>query len=397
MRIAYDHQAFCRQKTGGISRYFCRLAEHLAGKEQTVGVFAPLYRNQYLKTLPAPLVHGYGVRDYPPKSSELMVAANGLLARTLIRGWKPDLVHETYFSAVRARFGTQPTVLTVFDMIGELPEYGATGSGGDIRKSAKYAAVSRADHIICISDHTRQDLIRLFGVAEHKVSVIHLGCDALAPEVYAPSQAQSQTQSKTHSRSQSHAQSHAQGSHIVADRPYLLYVGLRDGYKNFVAMLRAVAASRRLRTSFDIVAFGGGAFSATEQALITRLGFSPGQVRQLAGDDANLARVYKQATAFVYPSTYEGFGLPPIEAMTLKCPVISSHSSCMPEIIGEAAEYFDPEQTDSIASAIENVVFSESRTCELIAKGEQRAQLFTWDRCAENTLSVYRSLGSGYK
>ena len=370
MRIAYDHQAFCRQKTGGISRYFCRLAEHLAGKEQTVGVFAPLYRNQYLKTLPAPLVHGYGVRDYPPKSSELMVAANGLLARTLIRGWKPDLVHETYFSAVHARFGAQPTVLTVFDMIGELPEYGATGSGGDIRKSAKYAAVSRADHIICISGHTRQDLIRLFGVAEHKVSVIHLGCDALAPEVY------------------------AQASHIVADRPYLLYVGLRDGYKNFTAMLRAVASSRRLRTSFDIVAFGGGAFSAAEQALITSLGLSPGQVRQLAGDDASLARLYKQATAFVYPSKYEGFGLPPIEAMTLKCPVISSHSSCMPEVIGEAAEYFDPEQTDSIATAIENVVFSESRTCELITKGEQRAQLFTWDRCAENTLNVYRSLVS---
>ncbi|NVZ67381.1 glycosyltransferase, partial [Pseudomonas gingeri] len=107
-----------------------------------------------------------------------------------------------------------------------------------------------------------------------------------------------------------------------SSRPYLLYVRSRSGYKNFCGLLQAVATSNCLKSDFDIVAFGGGGFSRSEQELIEKLGFSPEQVSQTGGDDAVLADLYDGARAFVYPSLYEGIGLPPLEAMAHSCPVV---------------------------------------------------------------------------
>lgn len=381
MRIAYDHQIFSLQKTGGIARYFCRLAEQLNQTHQSVGmtenvevgIFAPLYRNQYLSHVPLGIVHGKQVKDYLPKTAGLMVGVNGWLGRNKISQWHPDLVHETYFSKTRSAPQKTPVVLTVFDMISEhsgkpSERNPSIQTLAGMRLSDKYVAVERADHVICISEHTRKDLIALFGTPENKVSVAYLGCDGLPPNQMSMFEAQK------------------------GQRPYLLYVGLRDGYKNFAALLRAMARSTRLKSTFDLMAFGGGPLTQSEQTLIKELGFNPGQVRQHGGDDHALAESYQQAAALVYPSTYEGFGLPPIEAMSQQCPVICSDISSVPEIVGDAGEYFDPRQTESIAEAIERVVFSPERTRDLIAKGIERAKLFTWNRCAEQHLSVYQSL-----
>ena len=375
MRIAYDHQAFCLQKTGGISRYFCRLAEELALTQQ-VGIFAPLYRNQYLKALSKALVHGYPVNDYPPKTAGLLVGANAMLSSPLIRAWQQDVLHETYFSfkvtgpapLVSRAKATCPRVVTVFDMISELELEAKKEAAADLKVSAKFAAVSRADHVICISEHTRQDLLRLFNIPKQKTSVIHLGCDV-------PQFAQTNPVA---------VQNHP--------RPYLLYVGLRGGYKNFARLVKAIAASPQIRHEFDLIAFGGNAFSEQEQALIQQLGFAPSQIRQQAGSDRELSRLYSEAAAFVYPSTYEGFGLPPLEAMAHNCPVVSSHRSSMPEVIGSAAEFFDPESIDAMTSALERVLFSTKRADELRQKGQARLKEFTWQRCAQETLRVYQEL-----
>lgn len=373
MRIAYDHQAFCLQKTGGISRYFCRLAEELA-LTQKVGIFAPLYRNQYLKALPQAIAHGFCVSDYPTKTAGLVVGVNAMLSRPLIRAWHPDVIHETYFSfkttgpahSVSGNKKNCPRVITVFDMISELEQEAKQAAATELRTSVKFAAVSRADHVICISEHTRQDLLRLFNIPKEKTSVIYLGCDS--------------PQSTQAVASQKYA------------RPYLLYVGLRDGYKNFSRLLKAIAASSKIRQDFDLIAFGGNTFSEQEHALIQQLGFAPSQIRQLAGSDRELSRLYSEAAAFVYPSTYEGFGLPPLEAMAHNCPVVSSDRSSMPEVIGSAAEFFDPESIDAMIFALEQVLFSTERANELRQKGQTRLKDFTWQRCAQETLRVYQSL-----
>jgi len=372
MRIAFDHQAFCLQTTGGISRYFCRLAQELVNLDQTVGIFAPLYRNHYVKSLDKEIVHGLGVEKYPYKTASVITFANAFLSKNRIKNWRPDLVHETYFSSTSSAVAKVPSVITVFDMIGEL--YGIDGSDLESRKtSKKYAAVSRADRVICISEKTREDLIEVFDTPAEKISVVYLGCD----DVISDSARRNEYQRERDAR------------------PFLLYVGLRGAYKNFDKLLDALASSKQLKADFDLIAFGGGAFTSQEANQIKTLKFKTKQIIQINGDDKVLDGLYQRAAAFVYPSAYEGFGLPPLEAMARACPVVSSQTSAMPEIIGEAAEYFDPSEPEAIARAIEKVVYDKQRRMQLINLGQERFKLFTWQRCAHETLSVYESLFQG--
>ena len=115
-------------------------------------------------------------------------------------------------------------------------------------------------------------------------------------------------------------------------------------------------------------------------------------VIHLGGGDDRLATLYRGASAFIYPSKYEGFGIPPLEAMHLECPVICSMTSSIPEVVGEAGEYFDPDDAESIRHAIERVLQSSDRRSELIALGRSRCNLFSWERCARETLDVYKRL-----
>jgi len=105
-----------------------------------------------------------------------------------------------------------------------------------------------------------------------------------------------------------------------------------------------------------------------------------------------MAHLYATAAAFVYPSIYEGFGIPPLEAMSVGCPVICSNSSSLPEVVGDAAELFDPLDEEQLRRAMERVVTSEGLRKELIARGRQRCTAFSWERCTQETLAIYRKL-----
>ena len=364
MRVAFDHQIFCLQNYGGISRYFSRIAEQMAISGNETGIFSPLHRNFYLNDLPKAIVHGHKAEKYLPHTTRLALIYNHLLGQRAMRAWKPQIVHETYFSRFSAAPKGCPIVLTVYDMIHELfPE---NFSPRDQTTFLKRRAVERADHVICISESTRQDLIKLFSVPESKLSVAHLGFEQFKPS--------------------------AEETATSPANPYLLYVGSRHSYKNFSGLLDAVSRSTRLKSDFDIVAFGGGGFSPSELEYIQRLGFSAGQVRQVGGDDVVLGQLYEDAKAFVYPSLYEGFGLPPLEAMAHSCPVISSGTSSMPEVIGDAGILFDPTNDEEMTGAIERVVYSDNETARLVGLGHDRLKHFSWQRCTQETLSIYQSL-----
>jgi len=175
-------------------------------------------------------------------------------------------------------------------------------------------------------------------------------------------------------------------------RPFILFVGARGGYKNFDRLLQAYAGRSILHESYDLVAFGGGDFSGNERALVRSLGLNENQVRQLGGDDAVLSVLYQQASLFVYPSLYEGFGIPPLEAMSLDCPVICSNTSSMPEVVGNAAVQFNPHDIDSIANALEAVITNPTLQADLRQRGRERLHAFSWHRCALETLNVYRKV-----
>lgn len=364
MRIAFDQQVFTWQEYGGISRYICSLATHLSeipGVEAKI--FAPLHVNAYLLGLPPKIRNGIKVKTLP-KTARLRINASRLIAMPLMHAFRPDIIHETYYSDWAYAPKRARRVITAYDMIHE--RFSDMFLQKDPITNWKKKAFARTDHVICISESTRRDLLKLFDVPAEKVSVVYLGFDAFDSE--------------------------AEQSNKPQNSPYILYVGQRGGYKNFDDFIRAYTSSEWLRNNFRIFCFGGGAFTSVEKEMLTINGVNEANIQQIGGDDSVLASCYRNAAVFVYPSLYEGFGIPPLEAMSVGCPVVCSNTSSIPEVVGTAGEYFEPTSIDSIRSTIERVLQSSERQADLTAKGFERCKLFTWEKCAAETLTVYRSL-----
>lgn len=361
MKVLFDAQIFRQQKYGGISRYFCELATRLdAMPDVTARIVAPHHRNEYLAGLPEPVVQGWHARHWK-RLGKVSRFAGRLLERRTTARLQPDVIHETYFWGSPLRHAGALKVLTVYDMIHE--RFADRFDANDPTPEAKRQAVVRADHVICISHSTKRDLLELLPVAESKVSVIHLASSLVPPIDAVP----------------------------TTGAPYLLYVGDRWTYKNFLQLVEAVGASPRLR-EFRIVCFGGGALSAAEWAAVDAAGIARDRVEQRHGDDTLLARLYAGAFCLVYPSLYEGFGIPPLEAMQCNCPVVCSNTSSIPEVVGDAAETFDPTEPGALRVALEKLVSSDARREQLRTLGRARRQPFTWQACADETLALYRRL-----
>lgn len=366
MHIALDYQTFCQQTYGGISRYFSQLALQFINMGQNVKIYAPLHRNSYLESLPLNVIIGRRINSYPPKTPRLFFLYNQMVSRRQIAKSKPDVIHETYYSRRGSAPKNCPTVVTVHDMIHEIFE--SEFSKRDNTASVKKISIERADHIICVSENTKRDLVRLYRTPAEKISVVFHGFDKFSVNPV------------------------LQEIAVTDAKPFLLFVGSRGGYKNFSGFLRAVASSQRLLKDINIIAFGGPKFSVAELLFMKDLGFGTNQVQHTGGSDTLLGHFYATARAFVYPSIYEGFGIPPLEAMAQQCPVISSNTSSMPEVIGNAAEYFNPSERDDMRRAIETVVYFDSRVESLRALGSARLKYFSWSKCAQETLNIYRSI-----
>ncbi len=365
--IVYDHQIFALQYYGGISRYICEIAPRIAVQpEFQVKIMASAYANCHLPSVPRTLVVGFPVA-VPPQFLKPIERINRQLFRGYSHWQRPTIVHETYYSAQRLAPKSSRLVLTVYDMIHEkFPQFFRRD---DRTRARKLSALQRADHVICISETTKRDLLTFTDVDPSKVSVIYLGCPEYPHLVNL----------NTHD---------VQSPQI----PYLLYVGPRDGYKNFRALLQSYARSQSLQQAVELVCYGGFPFSPDEIHQMAQLNIPAHRVRWVGGDDRQLARLYRQAVALVYPSLYEGFGIPPLEAMTCYCPVVCSNSSAVQEVVGTAAELFDPTDVDAITHALERVVFSSERRSHLISQGIQQAQQFSWHTCALKTGLVYKAL-----
>ena len=362
LRVAIDSQIFCSQTYGGISRYFAKLSEELDTQGQFVRIFAPLHRNEYLGGLRHGLVAGRRLPYVPSRMKRVLIPLNSILCSRSIRAWKPDIIHETYYKPRGFGLDNTPSIITVYDMVHEV--FGDSFSVFDDTSQVKRKAVERANHIICISENTRTDLVDLWNIPVQKTSVIHLGHDSLVcgADHHVP---------------------------LLNGKPYILYVANRKGYKNFSCLVSAYAKSPRLMRDFQILAFGGGSLSSEESSLIKSLGIRRENVVTLTGDDSAFARAYAGAGVFVYPSLYEGFGLSPLEAMGLGCPVISSNSSCLPEVLGDAADYFHPESPEELMYAMELMLYDKQRREMYRDRGYRQVTLYPWETCAKATLSVY--------
>jgi glycosyltransferase involved in cell wall biosynthesis len=365
MRVLFDYQIFSEQKYGGISRCFAELAlelNRIGGV--AVQVSSPLSTNAYVRKLPPDLRNGLLL---PPSISAngMLRKLNRLASTPLAWQFRPDILHRTYYrkrgTFVHPKLGL---VTTVHDMIHErFPE---DFHPNDVTAKIKRQAVDQADLLICVSESTRRDLIEIAGVNPAKTCVVYHGVD--------------------------HLITHTSVVRPHAAKPFLLYVGLRSAYKNFGCLLKAWRSDRSLFDAYDLVCFGGGPWTDSEKALAAELGIPLERLSLYSGDDEVLVGLYRHAEVFVYPSLYEGFGIPPLEAMSLGCPVISSNVSSMPEVLGSAAEYFEPEDCNSLQSALCRVLGDAGRQNELKMLGKVQAGKYTWKRCATETLAAYNTL-----
>jgi glycosyltransferase involved in cell wall biosynthesis len=353
VRVLYDHQAFL-QTYGGVSRYFAEIIRamgRLSGFEALLPRF--FSDNRYLESKN----RLFTSRPFKGKV-RLMDAANRLLMCGAFRG-RFDLFHPTYFRPYFfAPLGHRPFVVTIHDMIHELFPDRVRDDGTRENKSR---LCRQAAGIIAVSENTRNDVCRILGIPEGKVAVIH------------------------HATTLTY-----RGEPRLHQRPYMLYVGERSGYKNFAFLLES-AAGLLIRHDVDMLCAGGGSFSLTERRHIEELGVADKVSQTDIAGEAALASLYKHAALLCFPSLYEGFGFPLIEAFSCGCPSVASSSSCFREIAGEAAEYFDPGNRDSIARALERVLLDAPRTRELVALGTERVRRYSWETAAAATLEVYRA------
>ncbi|MCQ9203205.1 MAG: glycosyltransferase family 4 protein [Prochlorococcus marinus CUG1436] len=365
MNITFDYQIFGQQSYGGISRYFSNISKNISYlKNNKVCILSPLYINNYIYENKAEINNVKGIKiPYIKKSSKIIKFINYYLSISQVKELNSDILHETYYAKKSIASGREKIVLTVYDMIHEL--FPSQFSRSEQISEIKRIAVERADHIICISENTRRDLIKLFKVPEEKTSVIYLGFDLNDKNNF---------------------------KFKTPKEKIILFVGHRSGYKNFKNFVTAYARNKEIKNTFKIVVFGGSPFTYGEKSFFKEIGLSKNNIIKENGNDQKLIEYYKKSSLLVYPSLYEGFGFPPLEAMSLGCPVACSNTSSIAEVVSDAGIYFDPYSVESISETIKSILEDDSLRKELIKKGEKRIKNFSWEKCSLETFNLYKKL-----
>jgi glycosyltransferase involved in cell wall biosynthesis len=245
----------------------------------------------------------------------------------------------------------------------------AVGGLGPEFSCFKESLIAIADGVVAVSATTAADIARLTHRPIDTISVIHHGIsDGM------------------------HWKPELGHKPVLPDR-FFLCVGQRRAYKNFLAVAPAIARVLHADSDLALVCFGGGPFTEEEKAPFEAAGVRS-RLIATGGDDRALASVYARALVLVYPSLYEGFGMPILEAMVNRCPVLVQQRSCFPEIAGDAALYFDPAQEDDTTELLIRVARDAGLRHRFAEAGACRAASFTWQRCAAQHAALYRSLAS---
>ncbi len=364
IKILYDYQIFNAQRFGGISRYFYELIQEFE-KMDDIGLYKPtlISNNHYLSTT--------NIRNLKPLRSNLSFKGKNRLISYIDRFYMHkklkyddyDIFHPTYYDpGFIKHLGAKPFVITVYDMIHE--KFSHEFINSNICENKKFL-VERASKVIAISENTKKDLIDIFNISPNKIEVIYLGNSL----VFAPN-----------------------GIDLIKiPQKYLLFVGRRSGYKNFNNFIKAVAPLIHEDKELSIVCVGGGMFNNEEKQLFNKLKIIK-NLHQKNLDDETLALYYKNALMFVFPSRYEGFGIPILEAFACNCPLICSNTSSLPEIAGNAAIYFDPDNLESIRSAIKNLLNNDDLQKTLVLKGEKKLKQYSWKITTQKTKQMYESI-----
>jgi glycosyltransferase involved in cell wall biosynthesis len=291
-----------------------------------------------------------------------------------LRKHRIDVFHATANRGLPYR-RTCKYVLTCHDIIEQMAQYSARGSwrGQWRRKYADFCSLHSAHRLITVSNYSKQDICRVHNLPEDRVRVIYNGVGREFFPVTPPAERRR-----------------------IAERyrlppQYFLYLGGFDARKNVGALVEALAQLPAELPALALVGeqtqdFAPIAAAIRERGLSARV-ICPGKI-----PDADLPGIYQGAFAFVYPSLYEGFGLPAAEAMASGVPVLASGATSLAEVLAESGVLFDPRDPASIAAQMVRVYHDDSLRERLAVSGRARAEYFSWQTCAEQTLDVYREL-----
>jgi glycosyltransferase involved in cell wall biosynthesis len=339
-KLHFDNIIYRLQKAGGISNYWQEITSRILQNssfqiQQTVG-------DRLTRYLPVPS--------------------------------NADIFHSSYYRQPFF-FKKVKTVVTVHDFIYEFGFIKTIGKKVNIYQIKK--AIQSADAIICVSENTKKDLLMLYSefIYRSHVYVVRHGT-SLSNNFIDLKLASEKIRELIKQRKQQ----------------YILFIGKRKYHKNFSSALLAFAESSLPKSDYLMVCVGSK-FSDSEEEAIANLELQQNVIVLENVTSYDLQLLYQNAFALVYPSLYEGFGLPPLEAMSCGCPVIASNTSSIPEVVADAGILVDPKNIDEIKLALEAFLDSEYRHF-YIHKGLARAKLFSWDEAAQRHIEIYKALVS---
>lgn len=361
MKILYDYQTFLMQRFGGISRYFVELMNNLPSDFQvdqttlfTDNVYLIGQKKENHRFFPITL------KDFKGKKRFYSIMDKLNTYRCLYTG-NYTVFHPTYYDPYFMSAVKKPYVITVYDMIHE--RFSEMFPKTDRTKEFKRKTILGAEQIIAISNQTKKDLMELYGIDEKKISVVYLGHSVNVTDI-----------------------SPVEG----LPKNYILFVGVRQGYKNFERFIQAFSILSGKDSDLHLVCTGHG-FTKEEQSMISRLHLE-GKVHQFYVSDSQLNYLYQNAQCFVYPSLYEGFGIPILESFASGCPIALSETSCFPEIAQNGGCYFDPYNTDSMVAAISKLIYDTEYRKKQIVNGAEVLHQFSWQKMGMETAEVYKKI-----
>ena len=356
------------QRYGGISRYYYELINEL-NKIEDIQIILPLSYtdNDYLqKTSFYANRFSFPWKKFPFRRNIVESLYKKSLRKCcdIMKNGGMDVFHPTYYNPYFLNcIINKPFVLTIYDMTHEIfaDNFDNTNTTSEYKK----ILAEKASRIIAISNHTKNDIIKYLGIKESKIDVIYLGNSLEYKE-----------------------------SPQAEDLPkkYILFIGNRSLYKNFKVFIKAVAPLLNKDKELRVIAAGSKKFDKGELSLFHELDIQHQIFHRIILDDVTLGKLYKNARAFVFPSLYEGFGIPVLEAFACHCPAIISYCSSLIEVGGDAVKFFDPESMNSIREAVACVLYNDSLRDELIKKGDDRLKLFSWKKMADDILKLYRQV-----
>jgi glycosyltransferase involved in cell wall biosynthesis len=366
MKILFDHQIYSNQNYGGISRYFYELTKRLVIYKQEYKHSIYFSDNEFTRDRSI-----FNARPFIPvnfKGRETIKKyINQKYSDLIISKGDFDIFHPTYYDTYYLKRGSlsKPFVFTFHDLIHEKFAHKYPDTLTDLNEviACRNTLLRHSAAVIAVSQSTKNDILQYYDVDESKIHVIHL---ANSLNLNAAERDSSMGE-------------------------YILFVGHRDIYKNFRTYVSAIQPLLDREKSLKLICAGGGSFTPDEQNFLRKLGITS-QVVQTPINDTILTRLYRNSLFFVFPSLYEGFGIPTLEAFNCECPAILSNVSSLPEVGGDAALYIDPNDSFDMLSKTEAFYYNPELRDEYRMKGRKQAEKYSWDKMALHTMAIYQSL-----